>query len=144
MVVTPDGATLVVSESFAGRLSAFDIGEDGSLTGRRVWADGLGPDGIGVDAEGAVWARTADTFAHSGRPDAPGGACVRVLDGGGITHRIDTELPLLLVRPGRTRGPAPVPALQRVRGHRQARRGPGPAVVPHPRHRGAGDQPRRA
>lgn len=93
MVVTPDGATLVVSESFAGRLSAFDIGEDGSLTGRRVWADGLGPDGIGLDAEGAIWAQTADTVAHSGRPDAPGGACVRVLDGGEITHRIDTELP---------------------------------------------------
>ena len=93
MVVTPDGATLVVSESFAGRLSAFDIGEDGSLSGRRVWADGLGPDGIGVDAEGAIWAQTADTFAHSQRPDAPGGACVRVLDGGEITHRIDTELP---------------------------------------------------
>ena len=93
MVVTPDGGTLVVSESFAGRLSAFDIGEDGSLTGRRVWADGLGPDGIGLDAEGAIWAQTADTFAHSQRPDAPGGACVRVLDGGEITHRIDTELP---------------------------------------------------
>ncbi|WP_433028731.1 SMP-30/gluconolactonase/LRE family protein [Actinomycetospora sp. CA-053990] len=93
MVVTPDGGTLVVSESFAGRLSAFDIGDDGSLTGRRVWADGLGPDGITVDAEGAVWAQTADTFAHSQQPDAPGGACVRVLDGGEITHRIDTELP---------------------------------------------------
>ena len=93
MVVTPDGGTLVVSESFAGRLSAFDIGADGSLTGRRVWADGLGPDGIGVDPEGAIWAQTADTFAHSQRPDAPGGACVRVLDGGEVTHRIDTELP---------------------------------------------------
>lgn len=93
MVVTPDGATLVVSESFAGRLSAFDIGDDGSLGGRRVWAEGLGPDGIAIDAEGAIWAQTADTFAHSGRPDAPGGACVRVRDGGEITHRIDTELP---------------------------------------------------
>jgi len=93
MVVTPDGSTLVVSESFAGRLTAFDIGDDGGLTGRRVWADGLGPDGIGVDAEGAIWAQTADTFAHSNRPGAPAGACVRVLDGGEVSHRIDTELP---------------------------------------------------
>jgi sugar lactone lactonase YvrE len=104
MIVTPDGGTLVVSESFAGRLSAFDIGEDGSLTGRRVWADGLGPDGIGVDAEGAIWAQTADTFAHSQRPDAPGGACVRVLDGGEITHRIDTELPCFSCVLGGTEG----------------------------------------
>jgi sugar lactone lactonase YvrE len=104
MIVTPDGGTLVVSESFAGRLSAFDIGEDGSLTGRRVWADGLGPDGIGVDAEGAIWAQTADTFAHSQRPDAPAGACVRVLDGGEITHRIDTELPCFSCVLGGTEG----------------------------------------
>jgi sugar lactone lactonase YvrE len=104
MIVTPDGGTLVVSESFAGRLSAFDIGEDGSLTGRRVWADGLGPDGISVDAEGAIWAQTADTFAHSQRPDAPAGACVRVLDGGEITHRIDTELPCFSCVLGGTEG----------------------------------------
>ncbi len=43
MVVTPDGTTLVVAESVAGRLTAFDIADDGSLTGRRVWAEGLGP-----------------------------------------------------------------------------------------------------
>lgn len=52
MVVTPDGSTLVVSESFAGRLSAFDIQDDGTLPGRRVWAEGLGPDGICIDARG--------------------------------------------------------------------------------------------
>ena len=38
MVITPDNATLIVSESFAGRLSAFDIAADGSLSNRRVWA----------------------------------------------------------------------------------------------------------
>lgn len=93
MVITPDGGTLVVSESFAGRLTAFDILDDGSLTGRRVWAEGLGPDGICIDAERGIWAQTADTAAHSGDPDAPAGACVRVLEGGEITHRIETPLP---------------------------------------------------
>ncbi len=93
MVVTPDGSTLVIAESFAGRLSAFDIQDDGALTGRRVWAEGLGPDGICVDAESAIWAQSADVAAHTGDPNAPAGACVRVLDGGEITHRIETELP---------------------------------------------------
>src|SRR5207245_403991 len=46
MVVTPDNSTLIVSESFTGRLIAFDIEADGSLSNRRVWAEGLGPDGI--------------------------------------------------------------------------------------------------
>lgn len=93
MVVTPDGSTLVVAESFAGRLSAFDIQDDGALTGRRVWAEGLAPDGICIDGESAIWAQTADVASHTGDPNAPAGACVRVLDGGEITHRIETELP---------------------------------------------------
>lgn len=93
MVVTPDGSTLVVAESFAGRLSAFAIQDDGSLSDRRVWAEGLGPDGICIDAESAIWAQTADVAAHTGDPTAPAGACVRVLDGGEITHRVETELP---------------------------------------------------
>jgi sugar lactone lactonase YvrE len=86
MVITPDGGTLVVAESFAGRLTAFTIEADGSLTGRRVWAEDLGPDGICIDAEGGIWSQTADTFAHTGDPGSPRGACVRVLDGGQITH----------------------------------------------------------
>jgi sugar lactone lactonase YvrE len=93
MVVTPDGSTLVVAESVGGRLSAFDVADDGSLSGRRVWAEGLGPDGICLDAEGAIWSQTADTSTHSGDPDAPAGACVRVLEGGEITHRVETDLP---------------------------------------------------
>ena len=100
MVITPNGQSLVISESFAGRLSAFDIQEDGSLTNRRVWAEGLGPDGIAIDSEGGIWAQTADTFAHSGDPDAPGGAVVRVLEGGEITHRVETELPCFSVALG--------------------------------------------
>jgi sugar lactone lactonase YvrE len=57
-VITPDGKTLIIGESLGDRLSAFDIAEDGTLSSRRVWAD-LGtdgfPDGICLDAEGAVW-----------------------------------------------------------------------------------------
>jgi sugar lactone lactonase YvrE len=55
MVVTPDNSTLIIAESFARRLTAFDIAEDGSLSNRRVWADGVGPDGICMDADGAIW-----------------------------------------------------------------------------------------
>jgi sugar lactone lactonase YvrE len=93
MVVTPDGSTLVVAESFAGRLSAFDIGHDGSLSRRRTWAAGLGPDGISIDAAGGIWCQTADTFAHTRVESAPAGAVVRVLDGGEITHRVETDVP---------------------------------------------------
>ena len=93
MVVTPDGSTLVIAESFAGRLSAFDIGHDGSLSGRRTWAEGLGPDGICIDDAGGIWSQTADTFAHTRVQGAPAGAVVRVLDGGEITHRVETDVP---------------------------------------------------
>ena len=68
MVVTPDNSTLIVSESFAERLTAFDIGLDGGLSNRRVWADNIGPDGICLDADGAIWTQAADTRPT---PDAP-------------------------------------------------------------------------
>lgn len=56
-VITPDGQTLIVGESSGARLTAFDIQTDGSLTNRRVWAslEGAVPDGICLDAEGAIW-----------------------------------------------------------------------------------------
>ena len=91
MVVTPDNSTLIISESFAGRLTAFDIAPDGGLSNRRTWAENLGPDGICMDAEGAVWVQTADTFTHSGRDDAPQGAVVRVREGGEITDRVEHD-----------------------------------------------------
>lgn len=72
MVITPDNKTLIVSESVAGRLTAFDISADGSLSNRRIWAEGLGPDGICMDQEGAIWAQT---------PDSPRGAIVRIREG---------------------------------------------------------------
>ena len=80
MVITPDGATLVVAESTARRLSAFTIGGDGTLSGRRVFADGLDgpPDGLALDAAGGVW--TSMTLAH---------AFHRIVDGGTVTDRVD-------------------------------------------------------
>ena len=76
MVITPDGRTLIISESFAGRLTAFDIDSDGGLSGRRVFAGSLGPDGITMDAEGAVWV------------SAGGFSVVRVAEGGRILQRV--------------------------------------------------------
>ena len=63
MVITPDGKTMIVAETLALRLTAFDIAPDGSLSNRRVWADlsahMAAPDGICLDAEGAVWIANA-------------------------------------------------------------------------------------
>jgi sugar lactone lactonase YvrE len=91
MVVTPDNSTLIISDSFAGRLTAFDITADGSLSNRRAWAEGLGPDGICMDAEGAVWVQTADTRTHTGRDDAPEGTVVRIREGGELLDRIEHD-----------------------------------------------------
>lgn len=79
--VTPDGATLIVAETMGQRLTAFTIGAGGGLSDRRTWAElpGRAPDGIALDAEGALW------FA-----DANGDACVRVREGGEITDVVDT------------------------------------------------------
>jgi sugar lactone lactonase YvrE len=79
MVITPDNRTLIVSESFAGRLTAFDIDADGGLSRRRVFAGGLGPDGICLAAEGAVWVSAGDF------------SVVRVAPGGDVLQRV--ELP---------------------------------------------------
>jgi sugar lactone lactonase YvrE len=83
MAVTPDNSTLIVAESYGGVLTAYDIDDDGSLSGRRVWADlaGAAPDGICLDAEGAVW------FA-----EVPGRRCVRVTKGGEIRQVVESDL----------------------------------------------------
>ena len=91
MAITPDNSTLIVAESFAGRLTAFDISADASLTNRRVWADGLGPDSICLDADGAVWTHSADTRTHTGRDDSAEGECVRVREGGEVVQRIELD-----------------------------------------------------
>ncbi len=81
-VITPDGATYIVGESFASQFTAFDVGPGGRLENRRLWAavPGTIPDGCCYDAEGAIW------YA-----DAVGRAALRVLEGGEITHRVETE-----------------------------------------------------
>jgi sugar lactone lactonase YvrE len=90
MVVTSDNSTLIVSESFTGRLLAFDIALDGSLSNRRVWAEGrLGPDGICMDAEGAIWVQGADIRAVTHRDDSPEGVVLRMREGGEVLQRIE-------------------------------------------------------
>jgi sugar lactone lactonase YvrE len=91
MVVTPDNSTLVISESFAGRLTAFDVAEDGTLSNRRSWADGVGPDGICSDADGAIWTCSSDTRTHTGRDESPEGEAIRVREGGEILERIQAD-----------------------------------------------------
>jgi sugar lactone lactonase YvrE len=83
MVVTPDNKTLIVTESFKARLTAFDIAADGNLSNRRVWAElGQGGDGMCLDAEGAVW---TPAF-KDGRP-----GCARVREGGEVVQRIELD-----------------------------------------------------
>ena len=80
-VITPDGRTLILGETFANRLTAFDVGDDGALAHRRVFAviPGCFPDGICLDAEGAVWVT-----------NPRGEHVVRVLPGGRVTQSIAT------------------------------------------------------
>jgi sugar lactone lactonase YvrE len=81
MVITPDGQTLIVGETLGHRLTAFDIQEDGSLSNRRIWAqlpNSIGPDGICLDEEGAIWCANPEGTD----------SVVRVRAGGEITDRI--------------------------------------------------------
>ena len=95
-IITPDGGTYVVGETFAARLTAFDIKADGTLANRRIWAqfDSLGvvtdrsklmtrilPDGICLDGEGAIWVASPGSGAE----------VVRVFEGGEIAERVKVE-----------------------------------------------------
>jgi sugar lactone lactonase YvrE len=82
MAITPDGSALVVAESYANRLTAFDISGDSDLSNRRVWAETPGdhPDGICMDAEGAIW------YADVGNQH-----CVRVYEGGQVQATVDLD-----------------------------------------------------
>ncbi len=87
MAITADHRTLIVAESYGSRLTAFAIGADGTVGDRRVWADTPGdhPDGICVDADGAVW------YADVGNR-----RCVRVREGGEVLATVELD-----------RGPSP-------------------------------------
>lgn len=78
-IVTPDGRTLIVAETYRGQLTAFDIDDDGTLSRRRAWAtlaEGK-PDGICLDADGAIWLASPPTHE-----------VLRVCESGEITHRV--------------------------------------------------------
>jgi sugar lactone lactonase YvrE len=83
-MITPDGRTLIVGETFGGRMSAFDIAGDGGLSNRRVWAETWPrvPDGACLDAEGCVW------IANPAAPE-----CVRIAEGGAVREVIETGMP---------------------------------------------------
>ena len=80
-VITPDGGTLIVGETRGNILSAWDRAPDGGLSNRRVWANlgGGFPDGICLDANGAIWVA-----------DPRNKETIRVLEGGVVTDRIST------------------------------------------------------
>ena len=83
-VITPDEKTLIVGESFGARLTAFDIAADGSLANRREWAplpEGHVPDGICLDAEGAIWSASPT-----------GNATLRIREGGEVTDIIEHDV----------------------------------------------------
>jgi sugar lactone lactonase YvrE len=81
MAVTPDNRTLILAESHAQRLTAFEIAADGALSNRRVWAAMDGPpDGICIDAAGAVWAA-----------DVGNACCWRLREGGEVLDRVNLD-----------------------------------------------------
>ncbi|WP_420099889.1 SMP-30/gluconolactonase/LRE family protein [Corynebacterium sp.] len=105
-VITPDGGTLIVNETFGNRISAFAIEQDGSLGPRRDWAvlgpgpvpcplpealsrSTVGPDGCGLDADGNLWIA-----------DALGGQALLVAEGGEILDRVDAGAPIFACMPG--------------------------------------------
>lgn len=95
-IITPDGKTMVIAETFGNRLTAFDIASDGALENRRVFAEleDIKPDGICLDAEGAIW--TASPWSNQ---------VVRVFEGGRIERSISTgeRLPLACMLGGADR-----------------------------------------
>jgi sugar lactone lactonase YvrE len=81
MALTTDGRTLLVAESYGRRITAFDVHEDGGLGGRRTWAELDGPpDGVCLDADGALWVA-----------DVPGMTCSRVREGGDVTDVVHLD-----------------------------------------------------
>ena len=85
MVITQDNSTLIVAETLGHRLTAFEIGKDGSLQNRRVWAqfdDDVRPDGICLDRDGAIWVAGTGKMA------------LRVSEGGEINQQISTKKPV--------------------------------------------------
>ena len=120
MLVMPDGSTLIVAESYAQRLTAFDIDADGGLSNRRVWAD-LGdgvPDSLCADAEDAVW------YA-----DVPHRRCVRVREGGQVLETIDLDRGCFACALGGTNGTTLFMLAQEWNGPQNMFKGPRSGLV---------------
>ena len=82
-VITADGRTLILAETFAGALTAFDIDASGDLRNKRIWAklpENAVPDGICLDAADGIWSASPTT-----------NECIRQIQGGEVTHRIALE-----------------------------------------------------
>jgi sugar lactone lactonase YvrE len=110
-VITPDGMTMIIGETFARRLTAFNISADGKLGNRRLWADlgTIAPDGICLDAEGAVWVASVRSNEF-----------VRVLEGGAITQRIAVSNQAIACALGGENGKRLFMVTGRVKGHDEA------------------------
>jgi sugar lactone lactonase YvrE len=81
MALVDEGHTLVVADSSGEQLVAFEVADDGTLAGRRVWADlEHAPDGICADADSAVWVASV-----------PGQGCVRVREGGQVLNLVAVD-----------------------------------------------------
>jgi len=82
-MITPDGKTLIVGETFAARMTAFDVADDGALSNRRLWAqlpERAVPDGACLDAEGAIWVASPTT-----------NDVIRLAEGGQVLERITAQ-----------------------------------------------------
>jgi sugar lactone lactonase YvrE len=120
LAVTAGNRTLIAAESYGERLTAFDIGDDGTLSNRRVWADTPGdhPDGICVDADDAIWYADVGTRR-----------CVRVREGGEVLDTVDAGLGCFACTLGGPEGRTlfivanawPLPADMRAEGGRTGR-----------------------
>jgi sugar lactone lactonase YvrE len=81
MALVDDGRTLVVADSHAEQLVAFEVAEAGTLSNRHVWAElDHAPDGICADADGALWVASV-----------PGQRCVRVREGGEVVDTVAAD-----------------------------------------------------
>ena len=82
-VITPDNKTLIVAETFAQQITAFDIEADHGLVNKRLWCElpeGSVPDGICLDAQEGIWSASPRS-----------NKCIRQIEGGEVTHQIDTD-----------------------------------------------------
>ena len=98
LVITPDGKTLIIAETNGFCLTAFDIGDDGSLANPRLWAqlpEGVQPDGICLDKDGAIWVAN---------PGEAGPKVLRVREGGAVTATVDLDVHAYAVAVGGPEG----------------------------------------